>query len=627
MKLSTFNGHAINDRINYLGSILPTKYGGLPGVNVLLGERTGSWPLASSIDRPGKEIPLEIFILGADIFTLQKQLHQWFDPEAELPGTLVGEDDAGGNPRYVMALCKNMQPVPGSKGKKWIVTLQIDGDIRWWEVTPATDSWNITATGQTKNLTNNGQDDAYPILKIKPTSNKTGGYSYKRWVAIKWLLDENASKYPIDICNNGLDTAALITAGKMQADGDDLRVVVNGGYVERWLQDINTTTTQVWVTLSMNATTVKTLAANITSGATSLQVTSTDAIREMSGTGIIYIGTEAITYTGKNNVSREFTGLTRGAKGTTAAAHTAGDAVYWIQYDSWIIYGNSAVSAPSTLNTYKPLFELNSTNTSWDFNDFKHTVNPDRPGTWVQSTLQGAPRFYGGNHGASPGFYVELGIECDPPLLIDEGRFQFYHPCGIVSANFQNGEKYSQIIGAWPTGTGQVKSRIPGDVWLTEYNVPAPSVDATWESWSQNITLTVGSKYVAIYLKQYSGVLSSLEVADVTLALDSTYTPVIVLGAEQGNYSLDATITNNTTGKSLQLSFIMALNQQLEIDTAEKELIYLLDNSKQFSALTLSGGARRDWLALQPGVNQIQFDDTGTNAVTIDFEWQERHYQ
>jgi hypothetical protein len=53
----------------------------------------------------------------------------------------------------------------------------------------------------------------------------------------------------------------------------------------------------------------------------------------------------------------------------------------------------------------------------------------------------------------------------------------------------------------------------------------------------------------------------------------------------------------------------------------------LLDDSPQLSALELVGGARRNWLKLVPGSNTLSFMDTGTNGVTIDFDWEERHYQ
>jgi hypothetical protein len=67
------------------------------------------------------------------------------------------------------------------------------------------------------------------------------------------------------------------------------------------------------------------LASNITSSSNTLSVTSGEG-RNFPLTGTIVIGNEIITYT---NVSTDtLTGLTRGANGSTAAAHTAGDDIH-----------------------------------------------------------------------------------------------------------------------------------------------------------------------------------------------------------------------------------------------------------------------------------------------------------
>ena len=63
------------------------------------------------------------------------------------------------------------------------------------------------------------------------------------------------------------------------------------------------------------------VATALTSTATTLTV---DSTADFEGDGFIRIGNEVLAYTGKTATS--FTGLTRGAGGTTAAAHTV-DAV------------------------------------------------------------------------------------------------------------------------------------------------------------------------------------------------------------------------------------------------------------------------------------------------------------
>lgn len=70
-----------------------------------------------------------------------------------------------------------------------------------------------------------------------------------------------------------------------------------------------------------NGTTV--LTGNLSNNSTTpIPVTSTDAFQS---SGFLIIGTEIIQYTGKT--SNTFTGITRGAKGSTNVSHNTGDAV------------------------------------------------------------------------------------------------------------------------------------------------------------------------------------------------------------------------------------------------------------------------------------------------------------
>jgi len=112
----------------------------------------------------------------------------------------------------------------------------------------------------------------------------------------------------------------------------------------------------------------------------------------------------------------------------------------------------------------------------------------------------------------------------------------------------------------------------------------------------------------------------------VTVTLNSAETPTVTVNGEQSTYTLDATITNVTSGESIEAAFEMDLNQTLEIDTAEKTVKYLKDNSSQFQAISWPGGARREWLALAPGGGTITFSDTGTTGGTLVVTVRKRYY-
>jgi len=618
MKVVSWDSQSINDGVNYTAVLKNAR--GLPGVSAQMVGRSGRWPLVSGVERPGHKLTLGVSIEGSSD-TLRSQLLRWFDPEDETPKALIVEDDDGSDDRYVMAICEAMQADPNGAGLIYVATLAVHGDVRWRHTNEDQVVWNITASGQTQAVTNGGQDDAYPRFTIRPTSNKSGNYNYKRFIPVRWRASAAASSYPVDICNDSFNTQTLVSGGKMQSDGDDLRVLVDGVEVDRWLDGINTTTTKVWVNLDFQAKWDGTIVSAMLAGDT---VTTLDVNEDISGapsSGILIIDSEAFTYTGKNAALKRFTGVTRAAKGTTAAGHSAGATVWWCQHEIYILYGNASASAPSVDDNYKPVFNLaTSTNISWDYDEFGEDDGL-RTGAWTKQAMLSTPTFYTANRGTDADPWQEIGLLVDSPN--DIGLWRLHNPCGLTVANFQNGEKY-RANAYW---RGQLRSSPNGSTWNLEYSIPSPSAAATWESWSQNETLASGAKYVGLYLEYYvTGATSYLEAADVTVTLDSSFTPTIIIGSEQGNYSLDCTITNQTTGEAISLSYTMALNEDLEVDTDAKTVIDLEDDSSQFQALTLVGGARRDWLPLQPGSNTLRFDDTGTSGVTVTVEWGERYY-
>src|SRR3990167_10288424 len=107
--------------------------------------------------------------------------------------------------------------------------------------------------------------------------------------------------------------------------------------------------------------------------------------------GIVMIESECIAYTSKNVTARKLTKANtgRGIKDTTAATHTAGVTVRWIQYDLILQYGNLTAETPVQTDTYKPVFSLeNSTNANWRY-DSADSVFADeaglRAGGWKSS--------------------------------------------------------------------------------------------------------------------------------------------------------------------------------------------------------------------------------------------------
>ena len=576
---------------------------------------------------------LEIIIRGSSLRTLRDQLLRWFDPEAggtgvPTPKKLVVEDSGGAGDRYVYAICESLVPAGEFVADVFMATLSVHGDVRWRKTSETSSYKWVLASGTTWTVTNAGTDDAYPKILLQPTDAKTGSYLYKRWLQVKWRASAPYSKYPVDITNDSFATDALVGAGKMQADGDDLRVWVDGVEVDRWLDGINTATTKVWCNLDFQANPAATLTANIAGGGTVDTIDVNESVAGFPSAGILAIDSEAFTYTGKNNSLQRFTGVVRAAKGTSMAAHSAGATVWWIQHDIWILYGNAAATVPTVNGHYEPAFELDhSVNTSWVYEEFGENDGL-RPGQWASAALFDSPYPYTANHAAYADPWEEIGLRCVPTAW---GQYKAYNPCGITNANFTNGEKWVEYLTA-SAFVVALKSSIDGTFWTTEYDIPIPSTTSTWEAWSRNEALGAGSLYVALDVRNdlpaFVGYDCRAEAADCTLTLDASYVPAISIGSEQANYVLACEIENTTTGDKIRVDFIMATGLQLTVDTDAKTVTFndSVSLTSEFQALTVVGGARRDWLPLRPGNNTLKFTDVGTVGVLVYTNYEERYY-
>jgi hypothetical protein len=711
MQVQTFDNHDINDGTNYIAGLVGAVRG-LPPARAGRVARASRWPLLTGVERAGWTVAVEIALRGEATNTLQDQLSRWFDPEAETPAALVVTDDDGSsNERYLMCLCEDLQEEADRAGRVFRAKLAVAGDVRWRATTATEEEWLVTATGDTETIDNEGSDEAYLILRIKPTAAKTGGYTYRRQIFVRWRVSEAAAGYSIDLTDNSLDTTTLVAdstrsvqvnvggginnsvttipydtetgtfpssglayvgteqisytgksggnltgvtrgvngtsaashadnaviyASKMQADGDDLRVLVNGVEVDRWSDDFLDATTKVWAILDFQPKVELTITAAIAGSGSVDTIDFNEDITNLPAAGMVMIGSECFVFTGKNNALKRITGVTRASKGTSMGSHSAAATAWWVQHDVVLLYGNQSAATPTTDDDYMPIFSLSgSNNGSWDYTEFGsvNEAGVARPGSWYRQARPRDARLYTANQVTDADPWSEVGIELGNfALFRDLARWAVANPCGITDAFFQSGEKYvfrdADEFSAAIQSYGGVESLETGD-FVTEYDIAAPALD-TWESWSQNQALDSGSTAVGLMLAvpDDGGAVDTrrVEASRVTLTLNSSNTPAITIGSEEGNYSLACTITNNTTDESIQLNFVMDIDQELEVNTDEKTVTYNKDGSSQFQALTVTGGARRNWLPLIPGENELQFDDTGTAGVTVTVLFRKRYY-
>ena len=607
----------INDEANFAAYFLGPELG-LPEVQVNLVPRYGRHPRIGGITRQGLELLMEVEVLAGSADTLRT----WFDAEDATPRLLVVTDEDGGNARYWRSLCYSFQPT--TSPYIYLVKLRVDGDVRLRSVTPTTQHWDVTVSGSATTVVNGTagvNDDAYPIITITPRAYATGINLYRRFLAVTWRGDA-AGQYPVDITAAGLDTR-IASTNFASATGNDIRVYVDGTEADFWLHNINTTTTKVFVNLDFQPARQGELVAGFSAG-TLGGIALTTSIADFPDTGLLRIDSELFTYTGKSTSTNAFSGVARAARGTSAASHSTGATVSLIQHEIWIEYGSSALAAATVDNTRKPMFTLSSsTNTSWDFDDFYKTGEP-RSAAWAFTNTQNTER-YGGSHAATANPFGELGIAsvASGTKISLDGAWSFYQPCGMTAANFQNGEFYHGRATWW---NGRVRSSVDGATYATAYTI-ATSTNDNWNAWSQNISLADGTKYLYLDLKGYGSTPdpSRVECADVTLALDSSYTPTVTIGAEESIYRLTAYIGNSTTGDGIWINVALALDESIEIDTDTDAVTLLSDGSSQYQGLTIEGLPRDRLLRLQPGSNQLIYFEDGLVDVDVDIEFQRRY--
>jgi hypothetical protein len=608
---------------DYTAGFAPGQEWGLPAVQAHVTEREQAWPVVAGIRRQSAALNLIVRIAGSDKRALRDALLRALSPENETPQPLIISDPDGNDPRYVLAVPEMVTPVNTGKTASvdvFAVQLRVHGDVRWRSTAESTDVWNITGSGQTRAVVNSGTEVAFPIFRFSPTEAKSGSYAYRRWVAVLWKSQNAASYYPLRL---DLDTATLVAAGKMQADGDDLRLMVDGVERDRWLADMNTAATKIWVDLSFQPTVSMTLRVGIPASGTIASVEVNEDITQLPQTGILLIDSEAFIYTQKYDSDRKLTGITRAARGTAEAAHTASTSVHWIQHDTWLLYGNSGVAAPTTNDSRKPAFSLSdSSNTSWVYTEFNDQSGA-RAGGWMRwgnITTTGNGGVYTATQRAlSSDDFTVIGAW----LASQQGNaYGWYlsNPCGMVNVTWSNG--YKRRAGAdflvhcmhWVRGASW---------WSWHYNPAAPTAAATWETWSYSGSAFAVSDIIALAAYFYA---QDIEAGSVTVTLNSSETPTVSVGSELGAYYLDCILENQTTGESVRVTATLALGQEMEVNCDLRTVTLVTDGSRMLSALSLLGTPRTNWMTLASGNNLLQFTDVGTTGVTLTTEFEPRWF-
>lgn len=619
--------------------------------------RSGTWPV-----RGGKTFTGTLYTLtliptaGQEIGTFRDLMGLWFNEETdEEPVFTIKDMTTGASSKqwYVNAEFLGFLN-PGTSDMKAVLHAS---DPIWKSVTVQTNTRNLTASGQTKSVVVGGNRIARPQYNLKTTSARAGGYAYKRYIAIANRTDKVYSD-AIIVTDGNFAHLTLVGAGKALASGNDLRVTRDGAQIFRWAGGggFNTNTLRPTCNLSLppqiNLTLSGTLSAVGAISTITVQSTAENKIAlqrlALQKNKVIAIELDAateeiFTYTGTDPNAYTITGTTRAMRLSTNQAQIDGASIRHIPYDIYLLYGDSAATAPTTDDNFKPIFDIaNTTTTSRAYLDYQDAAKPSRAGQWVMSaTLNtgGLCRFTRANHATQATPASEMGmiisayyVGSTPRGGAGKLRWSLTHPAGITSVT-PTGEKYRKNVSTgWPVVAAL--QRFDGVSWVTVVNEATPTTNNTWEALT---TVTgaqaLGATYPTVgfaFEGSVNGIAdtyAAIEFDGITVALDSSKVPLISMSAETVNEWQDFRITNTTTGQWLEFTVPGDVNNNIYIDTEALDA-YVVETGERFP-VRLNDESRADWLPIDPapgsGSNTIAVTQAGLVACTLTVTHEERN--
>lgn len=608
--------------------------------NPVIINRANDYPFLSAAQRQGNTLRIGVRIKpGVNVAQYRETLKGYFFSDLK-KHNLVAQDLADSSRQYYRSGIPIRMVQEGANVFNSFY-IDIATEYPYWQlVTTSVDSWDITASGDSDTITNIGNLPVAPIITLTPTTTKTKGLKYERYVTLYNNMDRSFVA-PLEITGGGLDVQSLINAGKLQASGNDLRVWQDGAFVDRWTNGVDSDSDPalVWVNESLSPRAEGITSAIFDSDDTTMSFGQTQANLAFLRTLLaranksILVESEIVGYSDSDIDFLTYTieNISREQKGTTAVSHVSGSIVRHLEHDLNILYGDSDLGAPDTNDDNKPIFSLASLNSAWTWSNYFDSRSA-RPGAWkgeVLSTKTGLSYTFTDSDpetSANPSTKLglaEIGTQSNQNPLNETATLSwlFSHPCGNTNVQY-SGEIYR--VSSWPAVVG-LQYLEPNTAWFTAQNEVQPSTTSTWESIApRNVSL--GGTYETIRfamdgsLSSNAGEQAMVQFSGVIVSFDSDNLPFVSVGSEQSINFFDFKLTNNATGEYIKVSCPCPINTALTVD-CEQKIAYLADGTRVnviFSSL------REAWLDLQPGNNPLVYTDDGTVAVHVNITHRDR---
>ena len=393
------------------------------------------------------------------------------------------------------------------------------------------------------------------------------------------------------------------------------------------------TATNVWINLDFDAAQQVTLKTGFAAADTVTELQANEDIGDFPSSGILLIDAEVFTYSSVDIGTRTFSGVSRAAKGSTAADHAAGAAVKWIQHDIWVAYGNSSSTAPDQDDDYQPVLNVtDSDNTTWIFDSALGEDDGLRAGQWTRTWTD----MKAGTAGASYSrLYTGGGATYANPWTTITVYDDESDPDGYQHWELYSPTKFSHVKASgtcYHTADGPVCARLNStsypDNWPSSGIIDTcstTSADATiaWDvdTWAADFYVGIGA---------YLPGSSYFDITSVTVTIANP--PEMANEPELQQYTFDILIKSTTTGDQMRLSANVALNDAVVIDCKNNTVTCGNDNLRNTLEILEPNSARQHWLRLVPTAisgskDQIYFADTGTQQLEISLKWDERYYE
>lgn len=384
--LLTLDGEDLNPSGSFTSVV---EYGHLgaqtAGANVSTAAREGDGPEYAGVEFEGRDFEVFHTVPESSHETHLAALKALYPPPAAGAQTLVYTDRDGVDKQVTVALVRLTRKPSLSRVER----IAFVGIWRLLSVTAVADTaGSVAASSKTSSpatlsVTNAGNVPARQVVHtLKPTAAKSAGNGqrFRRQLTLLYKGERPMVRWPARVLQ--FDHEAEVTASRSLATGDDIEPYVRGRRQPRWFgshssRAANQATTDVWMNIDHPPARYWTYTAGSTlsAGATSVAVPK-DSLQGMPALPFHAIwddsGNEVVLVTGYDAKARTLT-VVRGQRGTTAATHTTGKALYWAPWTCDLVYGWTGAASASLWvdDRYKPMC-LSTTasasdNSSWYF--------------------------------------------------------------------------------------------------------------------------------------------------------------------------------------------------------------------------------------------------------------------